>query len=440
MKIKKPHLGKIFRKSLKIFLGTLTGTMVLVGGMGLFLSYINPIPWIAHYFPLQLNNILWSGIWVNITGEQAFQQIQALQVNLILSVAVSATIIILGLMIHVQNFKTWWQNIKATPRAIANAPINTYRKVKVWRDWILEKVTYLNEESAKWRRTFNIMKSPYSFLRMMGFSPQMAIGLIAVGGTAGGGVIVNETILSERSFQNGDAGIYAAPYNTPDETLEATMRWREENEQDNTLRIVLGTTPVREIKIENVSVGTAYTGSALPTGKTEVLLIEGTDVSGGTATRLEIGTLIFEKNRCQSLTFDDIKAHTINVVGNASDGQSISTSPGTARMRGIGGGHHQAEAMVTSGGLYDRIWIDAPTSAVNGKIGKLTLSNIYTKGGSCILRQMDIGTLTIQLNETGEGNGFATKEFTITSGVLGANWNVTDNVEVSISEPATTTP
>ena len=440
MKIKKPHLGKIFRKSLKIFLGTLTGTMVLVGGMGLFLSYINPIPWIAHYFPLQLNNILWSGIWVNITGEQAFQQIQALQVNLILSVAVSATIIILGLMIHVQNFKTWWQNIKATPRAIANAPINTYRKVKVWRDWILEKVTYLNEESAKWRRTFNIMKSPYSFLRMMGFSPQMAIGLIAVGGTAGGGVIVNETILSERSFQNGDAGIYAAPYNTPDETLEATMRWREENEQDNTLRIVLGTTPVREIKIENVSVGTAYTGSALPTGKTEVLLIEGTDVSGGTATRLEVGELIFEKNRCQSLTFDDIKAHTINVVGNASDGQSISTSPGTARMRGIGGGHHQAEAMVTSGGLYDRIWIDAPTSAVNGKIGKLTLSNIYTKGGSCILRQMDIGTLTIQLNETGEGNGFATKEFTITSGVLGANWNVTDNVEVSISEPATTTP
>ena len=440
MKIKKPHLGKIFRKSLKIFLGTLTGTMVLVGGMGLFLSYINPIPWIAHYFPLQLNNILWSGIWVNITGEQAFQQIQALQVNLILSVAVSATIIILGLMIHVQNFKTWWQNIKATPRAIANAPINTYRKVKVWRDWILEKVTYLNEESAKWRRTFNIMKSPYSFLRMMGFSPQMAIGLIAVGGTAGGGVIVNETILSERSFQNGDAGIYAAPYNTPDETLEATMRWREENEQDNTLRIVLGTTPVREIKIENVSVGTAYTGSALPTGKTEVLLIEGTDVSGGTATRLEVGELIFEKNRCKSLTFDDIKAHTINVLGNASDGQSISTSPGTARMRGIGGGHHQAEAMVTSGGLYDRIWIDAPTSAVNGKIGKLTLSNIYTKGGSCILRQMDIGTLTIQLNETGEGNGFATKEFTITSGVLGANWNVTDNVEVSISEPATTTP
>ena len=440
MRLYKPNFKNILKTCLTIFTNTVTILAVLVGSAGLFLSYVNPIPWIAHYFPIQLNNILWSGIWVNITGEQAFQQIITWQSSAILNSGISLAIIFMGLMIHVQNFKTWWKNIKATPRAIINSPMHTYRKIKVWRDWILEKVTYLNEESTKWRKAFNVIKSPYSFLRMMGFSPQMAIGLIAVGGTAGTGVVVNETILSERSFQNGDAGIYAAPYNTPDETLEATMKWREENEQDNTLRIVLGTTPVREIKIENVSVGTAYTGSALPTGKTEVLLIEGTDVSGGTATRLEIGTLIFEKNRCKSLTFDDIKAHTINIVGNASDGQSISTSPGTARMRGIGGGHHQAEAMVTSGGLYDRIWIDAPTSAVNGKIGKLTLSNIYTKGGSCILRQMDIGTLTIQLNETGEGNGFATKEFTITSGVLGANWNVTDNVEVSISEPATTTP
>mgnify|MGYP004329736403 CR=1 FL=1 len=212
---------------------------------------------------------------------------------------------------------------------------------------VITKIDYLNSESAKWRRTFQVMKSPYSFLRMMGFSPQMAVGLIAVGGTAGTGVVVNETILAERSFANGDAGIYAAPHNTPDPTLEATMRWREENEDDNTLRIVLGTTPVREIKIENVSVGTVYDNSALPQGKTEVMLIEGTDVDGGTATRLEIGELIFEKNRCKKLEFDDIKAHTINVIGNASDGQSINTSPGTARMRGIGGGHHQAEAMVT---------------------------------------------------------------------------------------------
>ena len=440
MKIQKPNFWKITKKTFNILLGTLTAVMVTTGTLGLFLAYINPIPWVAQYFPISLSNILWTGAWVNITGEQAFQFVYSWQTNALLGSAVSASVIFMGLMIHVQSFSTWWKTIKASPRAIINSPMAAYRKLRAGRDWLIAKVEYLNGESAKWRRAFNVMKSPYSFLRMMGFSPQMAVGLIAVGGTAGTGVVVNETILAERSFSNGDAGIYAAPHNTPDPTLEATMKWREENEEDNTLRIVLGTTPVREIKIENVSVGTVYTNSALPSGKTEVMLIEGTDVSGGTATRLEIGELIFEKNRCKKLEFDDIKAHTINVIGNASDGQSINTSPGTARMRGIGGGHHQAEAMVTSGGLYDRIWIDAPTSAVNGKIGKLHLSNIYTKGGPCVLRQMDIGTLTIQLNETGAGDGYATKDFEIKAGVTGANWNVTDNVEVSISEPATTAP
>jgi len=423
----------IVKKTFNIFLTTLSVSMILLGGLGLFLAYINPIPWVAGYFPLSFGSFY-------ITGELAFQEVRTWQATPMLSGAVSAAAIFSGLAMHVNNFKNWWRVIKASPKAIANSPMAMYRKLKAGRDWLLAKIDYLNSESAKWRRTFQVMKSPYSFLRMMGFSPQMAVGLIAVGGTAGTGVVVNETILAERSFSNGDAGIYAAPHNTPDPTLEATMRWREENEDDNTLRIVLGSTPVREIKIENVSVGTVYTNSALPTGKTDVMLIEGTDVDGGTATRLEIGELIFEKNRCKKLEFDDIKAHTINVIGNASDGQSINTSPGTARMRGIGGGHHQAEAMITSGGLYDRIWIDAPTSAVNGKIGKLHLSNIYTKGGPCILRQMDIGTLTIQLNETGAGDGFATKDFEIKAGVTGANWNVTDNVEVSISEPATTTP
>ena len=440
MKIQKPNFWGIAKKTFNILLGTLTAVMVTTGALGLFLAYINPIPWVAQYFPISMSNILWTGAWFNITGEQAFQSIHSWQANALLGSAVSASVIFMGLMIHVQSFSTWWKTIKASPRAIINSPMAAYRKLRAGRDWLIAKVEYLNGESAKWRKAFNVMKSPYSFLRMMGFSPQMAVGLIAVGGTAGTGVVVNETILAERSFANGDAGIYAAPHNTPDPTLEATMKWREENEEDNTLRIVLGTTPVREIKIENVSVGTVYTNSALPTGKTDVMLIEGTDVDGGTATRLEIGELIFEKNRCKKLEFDDIKAHTINVIGNASDGQSINTSPGTARMRGIGGGHHQAEAMITSGGLYDRIWIDAPTSAVNGKIGKLHLSNIYTKGGPCVLRQMDIGTLTIQLNETGAGDGYATKDFEIKAGVTGANWNVTDNVEVSISEPATTAP
>ena len=340
------------------------------------------------------------------------------------------------------------RGIIATPGAIWRTPMRMYRRLTVWRNWLLEKVTYLQDESAKWKTTFNILKSPYSFLRMMGLSPQMAVGLLAVGSTAGTGVIVNETVLQDRSFKNGDAGIYSAPVDTPSEALEEMLAFRKENKNDNTLRIVLGVVPVREIKIENVSVGTVYTGGSIPSSahtsasgtaaSSTAVLIGGTVIGGGTSTYLEIGEMLLEKSRCSQLYFDNTTAHTINVIGNASDGQSINVTPGTSRMRAIGGGHHQAEALSTSGGSYDRIHIDAPTTAVNGKIGSLILSNLYTEGGACVFDRMKIGTLTIELNEVGIGDGFGTKEFKIHQSVTAANWNVSDNVEVTIGTPTET--
>ena len=414
-----------------------TAFLVVIGSIGLGLSYINPVPWFASYISLSLANRL-------------FDSVVYLQANLIPTIVASVGLILIGLLLHAANFKMWWGAIKATPMAIVHSPINAYKRVTIWRNWILDKIEYANNESAKWKTTFKILMSPYSFLRMMGFSPQMAIGLLAVGSTAAGGVAVNETLLAERSFSNGDSGIYAAPAQNPSATLEQTMAWRQENKEDNTLRIVLADTPVREIRIENVSVGTVYANSTIPSSAhhsangtaaaATAVLIGGTVISGSgnTSTFLEIGELVLEKSRCGQLYFDNTTAHTINVIGNASDGQSINTTPGTSRMRAIGGGHHQAEAMVTSGGSFDRIHIDAPTSAKNGKIGKLILSNLYTEGGACVFDRMKIGTMTISLNEVGLGNGFGTKEFKIHASVTGANWNVEDNVEVTIGAPAET--
>ena len=404
-----------------------TALLIMIGSLGLLVSYMNPIPAITPY--------IFMGI-----ATRLFDAVVYLQVHMWSTVVSSALLILFGFVLHLSNFK---------PASIIQAPMLAYRKVAVWRDWLLAKINYLNEESAKWKTAFRILMSPYSFLRMMGFSPQMAIGLLAVGSTAGGGVIVNETILADRSFANGDSGIYAAPANLPSATLEDTMAWRKENKEDNTLRIVLGAVPVREIKIENVSVGTVYANSALPssTAHTSVggtaatssaVLIGGTVISGGTSTFLEVGELILEKSRCSWLYFDNTTAHTINVLGNASDGQSINQTPGTSRMRAIGGGHHQADAMLTSGGSYDRIHIDAPTTAINGKIGKLTLSNLYTEGGACVFDRMKIGTLTISLNEIGVADGFADKDFKIHQSVTAANWNVSDNVEVAIGVPSET--
>ena len=276
--------------------------------------------------------------------------------------------------------------------------------------------------------------SPYSLLRAAGFSPQMAVGVLFAGSAVGGGVVVNETVFAERSFERGDSGVYAASVVGNNANLDVPTEYVEGS---NTLRIDLGSTPVREITIENVSVGTVFTGSALPSGEANVVQISGNVVSGGTNTRLEIGHLIFENSRCKKLTLTDIQAHTLIVRGNASDGQSLAPSPGTSRMRAIGGGHQQADAMLTNGGTYDRIWIQAPSSGVNGKIGTLKLSNLYTKGGDCVLSKINVGTIEILLNEVGVGDGFSTKEFTISTTVTAANITIEDNVEVTIAEPAT---
>jgi len=411
----------------------LTVFLLLSGAIGLAISFYNPTLWATTNLPDCLNLYIHNGCYVHSSLAYIDEVILTLNSYLIYTIAVSVALMVLGILQPEVR-----RGIRSFPRKV----INAYRKVCVWRDWLFAKIEYLNGESAKWRRAFNIAKSPYSALRFMGLSPQAAIALLVAGSTATTAVTVNE-ITEGRSFANGDSGVYAAPLDTP------TFF----DDKDNTLKINLGAVPVREITIENVSAGTVYSGdeagakvSALPstcgsngsTACTEVVLISGNPTvvdPAFTGTRLEIGTFIIEKSRCKSMDFSDIDVHEVIVEDNASDGQSITQESGNARNRAIGGGHHQAEAMNTSGGTYDRIVIDAPNSGVNGKIGTLTLSNVYTKGGSCTFKNMDIGVLKIRQNEVGHDSNLVTKEFQI-SGVTGANWTVTDNVELIFSEPA----
>ena len=271
-------------------------------------------------------------------------------------------------------------------------------------------------------------------LRAFGLNPQMAVGLLAVGGTAGTAVAVNEIVV-ERSFANGSPGIYAAPSEYPSETLEKEMAWRKDNPDDNTLRIVLGTTPVEEINISNVSIGTAYTGSTLPSGKAEAILIEG---KAGTTARLEIGQLLFERNTCKTLTLSDVNAHKVVIKENIADGLSIAqTLTSTLRNLRVSGGNFMADLLQTEGGTYDRIWLDTGSlTNTNAKINKLILSNIVSSGGTCVIRQADIGELTVQFSQIGHDSNLATKEFTVESTTLASIWEVNNNYEVLLSEPS----
>ena len=214
-----------------------------------------------------------------------------------------------------------WHWICAQGRLLRASPLAFYRAMGRRRDWVLAKAEYLQAESSKWRALFKTLKAPYSFLRMMGLSPQMAIGLLAVCSTAGTGVIVSETVFAHKSFARGDPGAYIAPMDIPAIVYA---------EGDNTLLIQLSSVPVAEISLDSISVGTSYPNSALPSGETNVIEI------GGSAAKnnyLEVGHLIIDRWRCTTFRMEDTETHTLIVRGTRADGLSVSPTVGTPIMR-----------------------------------------------------------------------------------------------------------
>ena len=328
--------------------------------------------------------------------------------------------------------------IRATPRKIIIGPVVLYRRLAKIRNWIFDKIEYLNAESKKWATVFKVIISPYSLLIKMGFSPNMALSVLVGLGVTTTAVTVDQTLLAEDTFENRSPGQYFAPSNVPsfyalNEPESATgMSY-------NTLRISLSSTAVDEVDIRAVSLGTIFANSALPQGATTAIDI------GGLASKsnwLEVGTFTIDGLRCQKLRLHDIDAHTINIIGNASDGQSIAPAPGSGisnRMRSIVGGNHMASALKTEGGTYDRLWIESAATGISGRVNKITLTNIYTKGGLCRLGRMKVGTLNILNSEIGNGDGLSAKDFTVETTVTGQVINANNNVEVLISEPTTIT-
>jgi hypothetical protein len=309
------------------------------------------------------------------------------------------------------------------PRKLS--PMQLYRWMVVRRDWAIAKIEYLHSESAKWRGLFNVLKSPYSLLRAVGLSPQMAAGLLLTSTAVGSGVIVNETLLSGRSFARGDSGIYAAPADAPVSYIEG----------DNTLLIQLGSVPVGEIVIDSVTVGTAFSGSTLPSGQTNAVVVGGLPTSDGfTATWLEVGHLIINRWRCTTFRMEDTEVHTLNIKGVVADGLSIAPVGGTPRMRAVGGGN-RAESMGVSNSTYDQIRIEAATSGVDGQVDTLTLTNLLTKGGGCLISRVKAGTITVELLVVGAGNGLSVKDFVIATSTVAKITNLDSNIEELISPP-----
>jgi hypothetical protein len=288
-------------------------------------------------------------------------------------------------------------------------------------------VEYLQTESAKWRALFTTLKLPYTALLKLGFNPQSAVALLFAGTAVTSGVVAAE-VMSPPSFAAGDPGVYFAPSDVP-------VFFED---QFNTLRLDLGSTSVGNITISDISLGTAYTGSSLPSGESNVIYIGGIAASSNPTfnqTYLEVGTLIIDRWRCERLDISDSEIHHLIVSGNASDGQSISAVAGTPRNRGIGGGN-RADDMTTKGGVYDMLKITAASSGVNGKVDVLRLSNLYSKGGACTIKYVKAGTMEVTLNEIGGDESLSTKAFTLSTSVIYKSFTNTSNVEVLMAVPA----
>ena len=314
----------------------------------------------------------------------------------------------------------FWKDFKRSPR-------KSYNKVKSARDWLLAKVEYLQSESAKWRTTFNVLKSPYSFLRACGLNPQMAGSLLFAGSVATTGVVAAE-VMQPPSFSRGDPGVYNAPLDSP-------IFFEE---KFNTLRLDLGATSVGNVTIENISLGTSYSGSSLPSGETNVVIVGGLPAvvdPAFTETYLEVGTMYVDRWRCETLAITNSEIHKLVIKGNASDGQSISAVAGVPRDRGINGGN-RADDMITSGGYYDQLKITSASSGLNGKVDVLRLSNIYSKGGGCVIDRVKAGTMEVTLNEIGGDESLSTKAFTVETSVIYKSFTNEENVEVSMAVPA----
>ena len=85
--------------------------------------------------------------------------------------------------------------------------IQAYKKGLIIRDYVMAKIDYLDQESKKWHRFFQVLASPYNLLLKLGFNPAMASGLLIAGGTVTTGVVATE-IIQERSFANDDYSNY----------------------------------------------------------------------------------------------------------------------------------------------------------------------------------------------------------------------------------------
>ena len=128
----KQYLKLALNKLLTVMKYSFSGMFLVVGILGLTISYINPMQFLASLLPLQIE-----GTVIRIEQASVQSLLTYFNTNMTATVVVSAMLLLIGIFVHVRNFKTWWLNLRKTPMGIVRLPIRAYKRTTIWRNWLL---------------------------------------------------------------------------------------------------------------------------------------------------------------------------------------------------------------------------------------------------------------------------------------------------------------
>jgi hypothetical protein len=169
------------------------------------------------------------------------------------------------------------------------------------------------------------------------------------------------------------------------------------------------------INLEDLDVGKA-------SGLTNVFELSGT----GSST---IQTMTIDGLRCAKFTLEDSNVHDLIYKNNTADGNSFALIVGTPSDITVSSARGST-AVQASGETYDKVILRGGTNGAT--VNTVTITDVRTYGGACVISDLNIGTLTLQNMVIGTGDGIDTADFLFSS-VTVKNSTGDNNVEVATS-------
>lgn len=189
-----------------------------------------------------------------------------------------------------------------------------------------------------------------------------------------------------------------------------------------TLALNVGGSRIAHLDITDVEAGKG-------SGLTNVLTV-GAGLVNSVQQYIYTDEVLVDNLHCKTLTLNSGEAATLVIADNEADGNSFTYTIGTPAAINLGGSRGEANIPQITGESYDEIVINAATDAT---IRQLTLKDINTFGGACVISHLKAGTVTIKNSTIGSGSGINSADFIIGSTFTVGSFASTDNVETAIS-------